>query len=812
MQVRIIRKQQPEMITARIKEDYNTIKLFLLTGQIVGVRQTTFWRKSQGGFPSYLYPITLLNLTDLEKCLILTQLRLYKKLPIPAIIDITTIVQPLRLKAILWSHIYGYRLVKTGIKGTGMVNVWQLAQKLNLLDKKLSIKSLTEIYSPGLQTGSVYSASGPQGSTFFAKLHDLVIIRDHKVYLKILSIFRTTLQSLLIQNKFSLSISHGINTPEKLIKWLFSSDKSHKVVERLYRTISKSREVINFSSLGKLSYFLDGAGKLRYIAVGNRVIQITLYPLHMLIIKYIKFLLKGTDATYNQQVIFEKFQKNVETRIKDFCKLNNLQYPLPLDFDFDTWYCENFIVIPKFKAPYSLDLSRATDRIPLLFQSYVLRTFTNSWVLAITWYLIISIFRLTIKYPSGNKRQVYYAAGQGMGLYSSWAILALTHHLIVKIRALQIGIRNFSDYLVLGDDIVIFREEVASQYIKVITNLGVEISTTKTVTPELYWGAEFASKLVYENEQGQIVDLSPLPLGPILEGGISSLFKIYGSIFEKILSDNEDPHQNALLLGQLPGKLYKYNLNWELLVTLWSICILYQKWYKADWSSNGTIVAPPKGVTLDRTLQYLVRNYLTVIPLQVFVVIDKMEYNLLVSQISRMTSKVLKYSYDYSPLQESICKSIPRTMTEVRSNLKAWEELFLFYQSPFYSVQTIIEDRLIRITPVDGNISPFTLLKVFITDKSDEEIKQIVSSLDPQFMEIFINILQLSWGPGGYLQQKVKSMDPFSTRVSKGKRNIVLKDIIIFKACKSSIHQLVNQIRSKSRKRFKPKSGPNRVV
>jgi len=40
-------------------------------------------------------------------------------------------------------------------------------------------------------------------------------------------------------------------------------------------------------------------------------------------------------------------------------------------------------------------------------------------------------------------------------------MLALTHHVVVKAAALKVGKTNFSDYAILGDDIVIKDEEVA---------------------------------------------------------------------------------------------------------------------------------------------------------------------------------------------------------------------------------------------------------------------------------------------------------------------------------------------------------------
>lgn len=77
-----------------------------------------------------------------------------------------------------------------------------------------------------------------------------------------------------------------------------------------------------------------------------------------------------------------------------------------------------------------------------------------------------------------------------MGAYSSWAMLALTHHVIVRIAAHKVGINNFSDYCVLGDDIVIRNDAVADAYYNLMADLGVSINLGKSVNSNDF--AEFA--------------------------------------------------------------------------------------------------------------------------------------------------------------------------------------------------------------------------------------------------------------------------------------------------------------------------------
>lgn len=69
-------------------------------------------------------------------------------------------------------------------------------------------------------------------------------------------------------------------------------------------------------------------------------------------------------------------------------------------------------------------------------------------------------------------------------------MLALTHHVIVRSCALRVGLSNFTDYVILGDDIVIRHSAVAEEYLKAMRDLGVEINQSKSIISHEF--AEFA--------------------------------------------------------------------------------------------------------------------------------------------------------------------------------------------------------------------------------------------------------------------------------------------------------------------------------
>jgi hypothetical protein len=81
-----------------------------------------------------------------------------------------------------------------------------------------------------------------------------------------------------------------------------------------------------------------------------------------------------------------------------------------------------------------------------------------------------------------------------MGAYSSFAMLALTHHFIVKSAAIKAKVFNFEDYCLLGDDIVIYNDIVAKEYINLMNSLGLSINTSKSVISDEF--SEFAKILI----------------------------------------------------------------------------------------------------------------------------------------------------------------------------------------------------------------------------------------------------------------------------------------------------------------------------
>lgn len=200
--------------------------------------------------------------------------------------------------------------------------------------------------------------------------------------------------------------------------------------------------------LGKLGV-KEEPGKVRVFAMVDWWTQMALRPLHDLVFKILKRIKQ--DGTHDQGKAVRLAQEYLARKGVAHC----------------------------------FDLSAATDRLPVLLQSFLVNHLLPGtgqlWAQLLVGRLYevpSSIRRLGMKIPKSTS----YAVGQPMGALSSWALLALTHHFIVQFAAYLSGSsRWFEAYVVLGDDIVIFDNDVAEKYLSIMEDLGVGINLVKSV-------------------------------------------------------------------------------------------------------------------------------------------------------------------------------------------------------------------------------------------------------------------------------------------------------------------------------------------
>jgi len=228
--------------------------------------------------------------------------------------------------------------------------------------------------------------------------------------------------------------------------------------------------------VGQLQFKEEAAGKLRIFAMVDIWTQSILKPLHDFLFAVLKTL--PNDGTFDQNAAFERAQ--TKSHVSGCC--------------------------------FGYDLSSATDRLPILLQIAILKPIIGE-ELAWLWSDILVNRPYDISKSNGEdlygipEKWVKYAVGQPMGALSSWAMLALTHHLIMQFCNQLLGNKNWTDqYEVLGDDIVIFDRNLATKYIELMALYGVPINTSKSVVSiQKAPVVEFAKRTSYN-----LTDVSPI--------------------------------------------------------------------------------------------------------------------------------------------------------------------------------------------------------------------------------------------------------------------------------------------------------------
>jgi hypothetical protein len=237
------------------------------------------------------------------------------------------------------------------------------------------------------------------------------------------------------------------------------------MVQWLERLMPYARLVGRKPCLGKLSIFGDKEGKTRIVAIVDYWTQSALRPYHDALMGILKRL--PADCTFNQ---------------------------------------DNFEHLLTLPGPYqSIDLSNATDRMPLWLQKSIMEYIFGKEISA-AWASL-----LTEREYASPIGPLIYKAGQPMGAYSSWASMALTHHFIVQAAAFRIGHRKmFKSYALLGDDLVLADPAVAESYKELLLLLDMPYSKAKTHESVDSW--EFAKRWYIQR-----VEVTPYSVGGLKE-------------------------------------------------------------------------------------------------------------------------------------------------------------------------------------------------------------------------------------------------------------------------------------------------------
>jgi len=288
----------------------------------------------------------------------------------------------------------------------------------------------------------IQSSSPSNSVSWHGLINDSVALRDSEVFKYFMSYISLTKSSNLLRIYRQALSLHG-QIPSEQIK--------------------TKKSLVN--SLGQLAFKEEAAGKLRIFALVDIWTQSVLKPLHLGLFDLLKSI--PNDGTFDQDASVQRSKEKAE----------------------------------KSQCAYSFDLSSATDRLPIIFQSAILDRILpikvgNSWA----GLLVMRDYFL----PRGAKKygltekSVRYTVGQPMGALSSWAMLAITHHYLLQFCSFN---KNktfgwYENYEILGDDLVIFDSDVAEEYLGLMKKIGLEINLSKSISSPKKPVFEFAKRTV----------------------------------------------------------------------------------------------------------------------------------------------------------------------------------------------------------------------------------------------------------------------------------------------------------------------------
>lgn len=226
------------------------------------------------------------------------------------------------------------------------------------------------------------------------------------------------------------------------------------------------------SAMGRLGFKAEAAGKVRVFAMVDAWTQWVMNPFHEFIFDILRRI--PMDGTFDQMAPVRETSRTC-------------------------------------KSAYSLDLSAATDRLPLSIQIQIFRHLVSA-DFAIHWaFLLVGRGYIANSEKYKVSEILHYSVGQPMGALSSWGSLALTHHFLVQAAAWDAGVVPigtwFTGYAVLGDDLVIYDQRVKKAYLRIVDAIGVECGIAKSLLSPRGLAIEFAKRTLWKG-----IDISPVPL------------------------------------------------------------------------------------------------------------------------------------------------------------------------------------------------------------------------------------------------------------------------------------------------------------
>jgi hypothetical protein len=230
---------------------------------------------------------------------------------------------------------------------------------------------------------------------------------------------------------------------------------------------------------------------------------------------------KGGGTDYRDIAVPNRFIQNALVPCAD--KLYNLVRHLPQDATFDQDRFDTKIqnrVNNDNLYQGSVDLSKATDNLPLSWGEEIIRHLEEMFSTkeeqlnnAIFGRVESEAFEARKKAERRFEQSydlfrtvaranwedegylIRWKVGQPLGSLPSFAMLAITHNLLVESLAATLGLKH-SPYVILGDDIVIMNKRLRKRYIRELSSRAIPLSLHKSYEGRL---SEFAGKTFVRN-------------------------------------------------------------------------------------------------------------------------------------------------------------------------------------------------------------------------------------------------------------------------------------------------------------------------
>jgi hypothetical protein len=225
---------------------------------------------------------------------------------------------------------------------------------------------------------------------------------------------------------------------KEFLPLVYIEESANKLISLIDESLAIDHTLeYNKNLTARIHQFPDGGGKTRTICIPDIWTQSWLKPIHLYLMNRVLPKLP-CDGTFSHDLSARRVRRRT-----------------------------------LHESLYCFDLTAVTDRLPIKLQERVLTSLLGT-ELAQAWKSIIVERDIYF-----NGRTIRYAVGQPMGMLSSWAAMAITHHMIINYCK-----KDKSFYQVIGDDMVMSSKVASEKYRDICEKLGIEINRSKSVIPK----------------------------------------------------------------------------------------------------------------------------------------------------------------------------------------------------------------------------------------------------------------------------------------------------------------------------------------